>query len=92
MRRLSFFQSCPKYLTAPKLGLRDLGLISEVWVGQIGLWADAAGTATRKPTESGAFFDDIGSVSETAVGDKRSGSPGLIRTGGRPINSRMLYR
>ena len=23
---------------------------------------------------------------------ERNGSPGLIRTGGRPINSRMLYR
>jgi hypothetical protein len=26
------------------------------------------------------------------VKDFRNGSPGLIRTGGRPINSRMLYR
>ena len=24
--------------------------------------------------------------------EKENGSPGLIRTGGRPINSRMLYR
>ncbi len=32
-------------------------------------------------------------LKSTLTGVKREiGSPGLIRTGGRPINSRMLYR
>ena len=31
-------------------------------------------------------------LKSTMIGVRESGSPGLIRTGGRPINSRMLYR
>ena len=34
-------------------------------------------------TQSGRFVSSA---------KKKNGSPGLIRTGGRPINSRMLYR
>ena len=32
------------------------------------------------------------SLAKRLSGQNMTGSPGLIRTGGRPINSRMLYR
>lgn len=54
--------------------------------------ADLAANAFDFAKQASLYTDDPRGNPVANSDKQESGSPGLIRTGGRPINSRMLYR